>query len=580
MMKRSKAFALSVGLALIAAACGGDGESSTATESATASVTASESAEPTASESAEPAAPAEGTVMRVTYSIADTANWNDGSPITVADFECSWHASIDTPGSLSTVGYDQVLAVTAGASDKEVHVDFKTTYAPWRGLFGGLLQASQHADCSDVSADFNDMQTYGANRYIMESWTPEQIVYVTNTAYTGPTPEGVGRIVIVPAEDGPTLLKSGAVDFIFPQAYTGIDAELADPNVAFDAEGSGAFEALYFQQDDACTPDETRSCAFADEAFREAYSKSIDLEAVYAQIYAPFAQGVPLLNCGPIAPGPYCDPVFTDTYDPEGGAAVLTAAGWTLNGDGFWANAAGEVPVVHWMINTGNTRRESTQEFLIPKLAELGFNVMADNCEALPCVFETRLPALKFDMAMYISTVAPDPAYVTSSFVCDQIPSEANDFQGQNSVGWCNEDVSASLYAADAELDVDARAALVKSAIAAMHAEYVLLPTLQFPNIGAYRIDRVGGTQNNLANYWAFNDWHNFTDLDGDGQIVLGAEQFPLPDCVNPITECASSSWFVWLTAFPQLPSAYATTNDQRFVPSEILTGEAVVTTY
>ena len=34
------------------------------------------------------------------------------------------------------------------------------------------------------------------------------------------------------------------------------------------------------------------------------------------------------------------------------------------------------------MVNTGNTRRESTQAFLIPQLAEAGFNIIADNCEA------------------------------------------------------------------------------------------------------------------------------------------------------------------------------------------------------
>ena len=356
--------------------------------------------------------------------------------------------------------------------------------------------------------------------------------------------------------------------------------ELADPKVDFGAEGGGSFEALYFQQDDACVPDETRSCAFSDEVYREAFSKSVDLEGVYQQIYAPFAQGLPLLECGPIAPGPYCEPVFTDTFDPEGAAALLEGAGWTQNADGMWANSAGEVPEVHWMINTGNTRRESTQEFLIPKMAELGFNVRADNCEALPCVFETRLPALSFDLGMYISTVAPDPVYLTSTYVCDQIPSEENDFQGQNSSGWCNEDVTATLHGADANLDVDARTAAIKEAIVAMRDEYVLLPTLQFPNVGAFRTDKVSGTQSNLANYRAFNDWWNFEDVDGDGQVVIGAEQFPTPDCTNPITACANSSWFFWVAAGQVFPNAYEPTNDQTFVPGEILAGEAVVTVF
>jgi len=44
------------------------------------------------------------------------------------------------------------------------------------------------------------------------------------------------------------------------------------------------------------------------------------------------------------------------------------------------------------------------------------------------------------------------------------------------------------------------------------------------------------------------------------GEIVLGAEQFP--QCVNPITQCANSSWMVWTTAFPLLPSVWDTSAD------------------
>lgn len=134
------------------------------------------------------------------------------------------------------------------------------------------------------------------------------------------------------------------------------------------------------------------------------------------------------------------------------------------------------------------------------------------------------------------------------------------------------------LKEADVTIDADARAELVKGAIALMKEDYVLLPTLQFPNIGAYRTDKVEGTQNNLANYWGFKDWWNFKDLDGDGQVVIGAEQFPAPDCTNPITECSNSSWFQWVAGFPTFPGVYDTTDDQTFEPSEYLTGEAVVT--
>ncbi len=58
---------------------------------------------------------------------------------------------------------------------------------------------------------------------------------------------------------------------------------------------------------------------------------------------------------------------------------MLEAAGWAKCADGFWAKAGAEAPRIDWMVNTGNTRREDTQSLLIQKLAELGFNVVADN---------------------------------------------------------------------------------------------------------------------------------------------------------------------------------------------------------
>jgi peptide/nickel transport system substrate-binding protein len=571
--KRGKFAALALSLAMVAAACGDDDEqgsdTTTAPETTDAGETTTSEATPTTDTVVDTTVPGDAPVMRVTYELSDAAVWDDGTAISAADFQCTLDATLNTPGSISTTGYDQITSIAEGDAANKVVVEFKSKYAPWKLLFGGLLKASATEDCSDVSEAFDGGIDYSANEWKIDTWTAEQLVLVPNEGYAGARTPGVDRVVFVPAEDGPTLLKSGAVDFIFPQSYTGLAEELADPNVTFEAAPSGAFEAFYFQSFDG---------PFADADYRKAFAKSIDVDAVYAQIYEPFAAGVPLLKCGPIAPGPYCNDSFADTYDPEGAAALLEGAGWTKGADGFWVNPDGEVPEVRWMVNTGNTRRESTQEFLIPRLAEAGFKVKADNCEALPCVFETRLPALDYDMAMYISTVAPDPAYLTTSFTCAQIPQESNDFQGQNSSGYCNEDVSALLEAADVELDEAARAQNIKDALDSMVGDLPLLPLLQFPNVGAYRTDRLDAVSvEEIANYRAINNFYEWTDVDGDGQVIVGAEQFPTADCANPITECANSSWYVWLVAFPVLPGMYETTADQTIIPSEFLTGEATV---
>jgi len=388
--KRSKFVALAVGLALVAAACGDDKESTTTNAPETTAgevteTTAGEVTETTAGEVTETTVASEEPAMTISYNLSDTAVWEDGSEIGLADFQCTQDAIMNTPGSLSTTGYDQVIGIAEGATPKDIVVTLKSQYAPWKGLFSGLLKAANFEDCNDVSESFDAGIPFSGREWQIDSWSAEQLVLVPNPGYTGSKVPGVERIVVVPAEDGPTALKAGAVDFIFPQAYTGIDQELADPNVEYDTALSGAFEGFYFQSYEG---------PFANPDFRAAFSMSIDRDAIYEQIYAPFAQGTPLLNCGPIAPGPYCNDAFADTYDPAGAETVLTDAGWTKNADGMWADGDGNVPEIRWMVNTGNTRRESTQEFLIPKLAEAGFNVKADNCEALPCVFETRLPSL------------------------------------------------------------------------------------------------------------------------------------------------------------------------------------------
>jgi len=484
--------------------------------------------------------------MTITYDIAPEAVWEDGSPITVADFKATWDASLNTPGSLSTTGYDQVTSIEAGTSDKQVVVTLKAVYAPYKGLFGSLIKAASVENTADVSADFADLIPYSGRAYKMESWSKDQLVYVPNENYWG---------------------TDKAVDFIYPQYYQGIEEAVAQDNISSSVQFGGDYEAFYFNQ--KCGP-------FADDDFREAFSKSIDRDALFAQIYTPIAPTGTLLQCGPITPGDYCvGDEFAGSYDAEGAVKIMEDAGWEKDASGYWAKD-GVAPEIRWVINTGNTRRESTQAYLIPLLQAAGFNVKADNCDAA-CYFQKRLPALDYDLAMFISTAPPDPAYLTSSFVCDQIPTDANGNVGQNTQGWCNTEASDLLHAADVEVDATKRADNIKAALRLMAEDHVLLPLFQFPKSGFWRTDKVGGPVDaELNNYTAFINFNQWTDVDGDGKIVIGAEQWP--ECLNPITECANSSWMVWTTAFPVSPGAFSTTNDGKYVVSNLLTGEPVVT--
>src|SRR2546425_5559512 len=53
------------------------------------------------------------------------------------------------------------------------------------------------------------------------------------------------------------------------------------------------------------------------------------------------------------------------------------------------------------------------------------------------------------------------------------------------------------------------------------------------------------------------------------GKIVLGAEQYP--ECINPITQCASASWLYWSVTQYVMPRAMAVTLQGTFTNSPLL---------
>jgi peptide/nickel transport system substrate-binding protein len=605
--RTQRLLAVAVGLSLVAAACGDDDDDeatgaegteapeATSAPAATEAPAASEApagsepegteapagtegTEAPGTEGTEGSAPASGeTAMTVTYDINPDAVWDDGTPITFADFECAYKANLNTPGAIYTTGYDKITSITQGDSDKQVVVEFSEVYAPYKDLFRAMLKADAVDNCEDVSAQFADELPFSARPYKIDSWSLDQVVMSANENYFGEDTPVTPSVVMVPKADQDTevaSLLSGESDFIFPQAFAGLEDAFASEATIQNTPGYGTnYEVLHFQQHEG---------PLADPDFRAAFAKSIDRGLILQNIYDPIFPGGELLNCGTWVPtiGPWCDQTAfgnedgTDAvFDPAGAEQILTDAGWEKDGSGMWAKD-GVVPEIRWMVVAGNTRRESTQALVIPELQAAGFNVVADNCDAA-CNFQQRLPGLDYDMAMYISTAPPDPT-VTANSSCAQVPSEENNFQGQNYDGWCNEEASDLMVQSDQELDETTRADQIHQIAHMMADDHVLLPLFQFPNIAAWRTDKVDGPiDQDASNYMAFQNIWAWQDVDGDGQIVIGAEQWP--ECLNPVTECANSSWMQWTTMLKVLPNAFDTTPDGTYEPSEVLAGEPVV---
>ena len=169
--------------------------------------------------------------MTLTLELNPAAVWDDGTPITIADLQCTLdavieHAGVADPGRLRQ---DHLDLRGDDESDRDRVL---------RGLRGlqGASSASSSRPISSPTARMSRPTSptgipFSARPYKLESWSPEQAVLVANEAYWGDAPL-VGRVVMVPRErDRPC--SRGEVDFIFPEGVAGLTDTLAsDPNIA------------------------------------------------------------------------------------------------------------------------------------------------------------------------------------------------------------------------------------------------------------------------------------------------------------------------------------------------------------
>src|SRR5918992_2613205 len=156
----------------------------------------------------------------VTYRINPRAAWDDGTPISEADFEAQWKAMSGANPAYriaSSSGYDQIESVARGADDREVIVTFRRPYADWKALFSPLYPAPTNND----PAVFNDgwrarpLTTAGPFRFESLDQTAKTISLVRNPKWWGNRPKLdriVFRVIDPPAQVD--ALINGEIDVL------------------------------------------------------------------------------------------------------------------------------------------------------------------------------------------------------------------------------------------------------------------------------------------------------------------------------------------------------------------------------
>jgi len=448
----------------------------------------------------------------VTWHLNPAAKWNDGTPITSKDVSFTEQAVLKSKGSLSTTGYDQITSIT-DTDPTTVVLHFKAIYADWADLFGGfsgiVLEASKFTS-PDTASTMQTSIPFSGGPWILKSFSKSQEVLVPNKTYWDKDRIPLlDQVTFVPRTETNTevqSVKSGETVAAYPQpSSANVPQFRGAPNVQTAFGVTTQYENLWFN--------EKPGKPFADKNLRAAFMYAFDRTKFLNDIVKPFDPTVTPLNCAVWVPGvgDWCDNTqYADIkYDPAKVASFMAASGYAKDSSGIWAKNGQELKI-KWTVTTGNQRRADTQAEFIPLLKKEGFSISTDNGDP-DTVFQQRLPAGDYDMAMFIEVTSPDPT-VTGIMACSSIPSAANNNQGQNQWWWCNQAASALMKQSDLELDPAKRATEIHQIGKYIRDDYVTLPLYAFPAMAVWRTDKVTGPiadyiNSPESNLWNLYDW-------------------------------------------------------------------------
>lgn len=218
----------------------------------------------------------------------------------------------------------------------------------------------------------------------------------------------------------------------------------------------------------------------------------------------------------------YAAPSIDYTFDITKGGALLDEAGWKLpDGGNVRQNAAGE-PMILRFTTTNAQFRQTWAAVFEKQMAACGIVIQRSHVPgAIWFGSSSGLRRRDFDLGAFAWVGEPDPAGV-SLYSCENIPTPANNWQGQNYMGWCNEKASSAIKNANNTLNNDERKKFYAEHQDEFAKDMVSLPVFQRAEAGAFT-KKITGLKFDPTEYYSANaeEWA------GKDTVVLAFTQEP-----------------------------------------------------
>jgi peptide/nickel transport system substrate-binding protein len=473
--------------------------------------------------------------MEVTYTIREGWRWTDGTPVTPADAIYFWkllmNPEMEVAGRNTTEKIYDIVAIddrtfkttfmseaqakAAAAGELTGNVDFLAFQADyeqagygnqagpvvdpvyWNAGIPGWLPAHVLQDIppsEQPAVDFTQVPGDGA--FFVKEWKQGQEIVLERSELPFPLGEAKVKTIIFRffGETAGVLaaLQNGEIDAV---ARGGVGGLTVYNSPDLDAiEATGLYE-VHYPRGYAWEHIDLNTLKFPldDVRVRQALYHAIDRQALVDQLYFG-KQGTTDL---PIPPGiswAYTDNYTKYPYDLDRAKELLAEAGWDCSTYPC-TNADGQELAITLMTTDRVDRQELAQVIQqMWRALNIGVNIQFLYGRSLftPCSAGGPLYCRTFDAAIYTYTTGDDPQFL-GLYDCTSIPTEENNWSGQNSVGFCNPEADEALFKNELDPEVslsrDQRYSYLEKFFQIWTAEVPVIPL--FSNTTVY-VNRVG----------------------------------------------------------------------------------------
>ncbi|WP_194907336.1 ABC transporter family substrate-binding protein [Catenulispora rubra] len=314
----------------------------------------------------------------VTLEINPKAVWQDGAPVTEADFEAQWKALNGTNAAFQisgTVGYDQIQSIKQGKDAKEAIITFTKPYSEWQGLFSPLYPAATNSDPKKFVNDFKDAIPNSDGPFKLGSinQTAKTLTLVRNDKWWGDTPK-LNQIVFMSIDlDAQTdALANKEVDLQYGiGSHVSYYARVKNlPNVTVHKAAGPVWSNLTFNG--------AGTGPLSDVKVRNALTVGINRKQIDTALVGPLGVSTdPLGNHVLLTnqAGYQDNSGDLGKQDVARAKSLLDQAGWTSTDGGKTRTKDGKTLNLRFVINSTNDANKQLAEIVQNQLAAIGVGI-------------------------------------------------------------------------------------------------------------------------------------------------------------------------------------------------------------